>query len=63
MEDSEPEFDPSLLDRLVCPITKTSLEYDAQHQELVSKVVKLVYPIRSGIPIMLPSVVRVIEKD
>ena len=45
--------DRKLLEILVCPVTKTRLEYDATRQELVSKAAKLAFPIRDGIPIML----------
>ena len=51
-------IDPRLLEILVCPRTKTTLEYDAQNQELVSRAAKLAYPIRDGIPIMLPEEAR-----
>jgi uncharacterized protein YbaR (Trm112 family) len=54
-------IDPKLLDILVCPLTKTTLEYDAERQELVSRAAKLAYPIRDGIPIMLPDEARPIE--
>jgi uncharacterized protein len=50
--------DPELLEILVCPITKTRLEYDATHSELISKASGLAYPIRDGIPIMLPGEAR-----
>ena len=50
--------DPRLLEILVCPITKTRLSYDAEKQELVSKAAGLAYPIRDGIPIMLPDEAR-----
>ncbi len=53
--------DPKLLEILVCPLTKTPLEYDAQNQELISRAAKLAYPIRDGIPIMLPEEARQIE--
>jgi uncharacterized protein len=53
--------DPKLLEILVCPLTKTPLEYDAQKQELISRAAKLAYPIRDGIPIMLPEEARRIE--
>ena len=53
--------DPKLLEILVCPLTKTPLEYDRQKQELVSRAAKLAYPIRNGIPIMLPEEARQIE--
>jgi uncharacterized protein YbaR (Trm112 family) len=47
-----------LLEILVCPLTKTTLEYDAERQELISRKAKLAYPIRDGIPIMLPEEAR-----
>ena len=43
---------------LVCPVTKGRLEYDAEAGELISRGAKLVYPIREGIPIMLPEEAR-----
>jgi uncharacterized protein len=52
------KVDPKLLEILVCPITKTRLDYDAENQELISKAAGLVYPIRDGIPIMLPDEAR-----
>ena len=45
--------DPTLLEILVCPLTKHPLSYDAEAQELVSKKARLAFPIRDGIPIML----------
>ena len=51
-------IDPKLLELLVCPLTKESLEYDAARQELISRSAKLAYPIRDGIPIMLPEEAR-----
>ncbi|MDB5600936.1 MAG: hypothetical protein JWN71_2980 [Xanthobacteraceae bacterium] len=53
--------DPKLLEILVCPLTKTRLEYDAEKQELISRAAKLAYPIRDGIPIMLPEEARHID--
>ena len=53
--------DPKLLEILVCPLTKGPLEYDAEKQELISRSAKLAYPIRDGIPIMLPEEARKIE--
>jgi hypothetical protein len=50
--------DPKLLEILVCPLTKGVLEYDAEKQELISRSAKLAYPIRDGIPIMLPEEAR-----
>ncbi|MBO6756744.1 MAG: Trm112 family protein [Roseibium sp.] len=53
--------DRKLLELLVCPVTKTTLEYDAEKQELISRAAKLAYPIRNGIPIMLPEEARHLE--
>ena len=53
--------DPKLLEILVCPLTKGRLEYDAGRQELVSREAKLAYPIRDGIPIMLPEEARKLD--
>ena len=54
-------IDPRLLEILVCPLTKTTLEYDRSRQELISRSAKLAYPIRDGIPIMLPEEARKID--
>ena len=54
-------IDPKLLEILVCPLTKHTLEYDAERQELISRSAKLAYPIRDGIPIMLPEEARKLE--
>jgi uncharacterized protein YbaR (Trm112 family) len=51
-------IDPALLDILVCPVTKARLTYDVEKQELVSIAAGLAYPIRDGIPIMLPEEAR-----
>ena len=53
-----PRPDPKLLEILVCPMTKGPLEYDAAAQELISRSARLAYPIRNGIPIMLPEEAR-----
>jgi len=55
------EIDPKLLEILVCPLTKETLVYDRANQELISRGAKLAYPIRDGIPIMLPDEARPIE--
>lgn len=49
----ERRLDPKLLEILVCPLTKTSLDYDAERQELISRAAGLAYPIRDGIPVMI----------
>jgi len=53
--------DPRLLELLVCPRTRTTLEYDAERQELVSRAARLAYPIRDGIPVMLEEEARQLE--
>jgi hypothetical protein len=58
MTDRTPGLDPKLLEILVCPLTKGPLTYDAERQELISDKAQLAYPIRDGIPIMLPSEAR-----
>jgi len=61
--DDEATFDRRMLEALVCPVTQTRLEYDAARQELVSRAAGLAFPIRNGIPIMLPSEARPIGDD
>ena len=56
-------MDKKLLEILVCPITKGSLEFDKEKNELISKSAKLAYPIRDGIPVLLESEAREIELD
>lgn len=46
-------LDPWLLERLVCPLTRRPLRYDAGAQELISDAAGLAYPIRDGVPVML----------
>ncbi|HEX9905530.1 MAG TPA: Trm112 family protein [Propylenella sp.] len=53
--------DPKLLEILVCPVTKTTLEYDRERQELVSRAARLAFPIRDGIPILLEEEARRLE--
>ena len=52
--------DPRLLEVLVCPVTRGKLTYDREAGELISKGAKLAYPIRDGVPIMLPEEARTI---
>jgi hypothetical protein len=47
-----------MLEALVCPVTQAILTWDPERQELVSKAANLAYPVRDGIPIMLPSEAR-----
>jgi len=55
------QIDPKMLEILVCPITFGSLIYNSETQELISKSAKLAYPIRNGIPVMLPDEARKIS--
>ncbi|MEQ1951611.1 Trm112 family protein [Mesorhizobium sp. CN2-181] len=57
------KVDVKLLELLVCPLTKGPLTFDRENCELVSRVAKLAYPIRDGIPVMLPSEARPISDD
>lgn len=61
-QDAEPAsrraVDPKLLELLVCPLTRTNLVYDAARQELVSAAARLAFPIRDGVPIMVPDEAR-----
>lgn len=54
--------DPKLLEVLVCPVTKTTLEYDRERQELISRAARLAFPIRDGIPILLEEEGRPLEE-
>jgi len=51
-----------MLEILVCPLTRATLAYDAEKQELISRAAKLAYPIRDGAPIMLPEEARRLEE-
>lgn len=61
MSDTVTEFDRRMLEALICPRTQTTLTYDAEKQELVSKAANLAYPIRNGIPVMLVDEARVLD--
>lgn len=56
------DVDPRLLEILVCPVTRGPLTYDRNKAELVSKGARLAYPIRDGVPIMLPEEARALEE-
>lgn len=58
---SETVIDRRMLEALVCPVTQTTLAYDAEAQELISKPAKLAFPIRNGIPIMLVAEARELD--
>jgi uncharacterized protein len=56
-----PKVDARLLGILVCPVTRAELTYDPVRQELVSRAARLAYPIRDGVPIMLPEEARKLD--
>jgi uncharacterized protein YbaR (Trm112 family) len=56
-------LDPELLAKLVCPITRTTLRYDAAAGELVSEQAGLAYPVRAGIPVMLVEEARRLDRQ
>lgn len=58
---SEPQFDPKMLEALVCPETRGKLEFNAETAELVSKNAGLAFPIRGGIPVMLVDEARQLD--
>ncbi|MCU0891531.1 MAG: Trm112 family protein [Sandarakinorhabdus sp.] len=51
-------LDPRLLGLLVCPLTRQPLRYDRERQELVNDTAGLAYPIRDGVPVLLPDAAR-----
>jgi uncharacterized protein YbaR (Trm112 family) len=55
------EIDSRLLEILVCPVTRGALRYDRERAELVSEGARLAYPIREGVPIMLPEEARSLD--
>jgi uncharacterized protein len=61
--EAEDQADPALLQILVCPLTKQPLRYDREAQELISEAAGLAYPVRKGIPIMLPDEARKLGGD
>lgn len=60
---AQPPFDASLLEVLVCPLSKKSLRYDAGTNELINDDLGIAYPIINGIPNMIPQDARLITKD
>jgi uncharacterized protein YbaR (Trm112 family) len=61
--ENESGIDVRLLELLACPLTKGPLVWDAARGELVSRVARLAYPVREGIPVMLPSEARQVDPD
>lgn len=62
-EEKTSKIDVKLLELLACPLTKGPLVWDEKRQELVSRLARLAYPVRDGIPVMLPSEARTIDPD
>jgi uncharacterized protein len=60
-EKPAPAVDVKMLELLVCPLTKGTLVWDEGRQELISRLAKLAYPVRDGIPVMLPSEARTLD--
>jgi uncharacterized protein YbaR (Trm112 family) len=58
---SDTSIDPRLLEILVCPVTKGPLEWDKARGELISRQAKLAFPVRDGVPIMLPEEARPLD--
>lgn len=58
---AQPHLDPRLLELLVCPVTKTTLAYDAARQELVSRAARLAFPIIDGMPVLVVGEARQLE--
>ena len=56
-------MDTKLLELLVCPVTKGSLEFNRERQELVSRSARLAYPVRDGIPVLLENESRTLTDD
>lgn len=63
MEDKRQSVDPKLLELLVCPLTKGALTWNPEAAELISRSAGLAYPVREGIPIMLPSEARTLSVE
>ncbi|HPH14231.1 MAG TPA: Trm112 family protein [Burkholderiaceae bacterium] len=56
-------MDTRLLELLVCPVTKGPLQYDREHQELISRSARLAYPVRDDIPVLLENEARVLTDE
>ena len=59
--DAQPLVDPKLLELLVCPLTKKTLEYDRAAQELISRAANLAFPIRNGVPLLIAEAARSLD--
>ncbi|MAR95301.1 MAG: hypothetical protein CMD46_02955 [Gammaproteobacteria bacterium] len=52
------KIDKKLLSILVCPVSKKSLSLNEETNELICEESGLAYPIKDGIPVMLPEEAR-----
>lgn len=59
--DMSVQADSKLLEMLVCPVSHVPLRYDADRQELISDQARKAYPVRDGIPVMLPDEARMLD--
>jgi uncharacterized protein YbaR (Trm112 family) len=57
------QVDPRLLELLVCPLTKTSLDYDPVRHELISRAARLAFPIKDGVPLMTVEAARHLDDE
>ena len=57
------KLDPRMLELLACPLTKGPLTFDAGRNELVSRLARLAYPVREGVPVLLPSEARALTEE
>jgi uncharacterized protein YbaR (Trm112 family) len=55
-------IDPRLLEVLICPVTRAPLVYDRARSELISRAARLAYPVRDGVPVMLPEDARPLDE-
>ena len=62
-DDRQEPIDRRLLELLVCPLTKTALEYDRERNELVSRAARLAFPIRDGVPLMTVEAARHLDDE
>ncbi|MEZ5665478.1 MAG: Trm112 family protein [Burkholderiaceae bacterium] len=56
-------MDTTLLELLVCPVTKGPLTLDREKMELVSRSARLAYPVRDGIPVLLEHEARALSDE
>lgn len=61
--EQEDKIDRRLLELLVCPLTKTPLEYDEARQELISRAARLAFPIKQGVPLMTIEAARNLDEE